>query len=398
MFEIEGSFATAKCYADNLEEKAIEQIRQLCNLESAQGSQVRIMPDAHAGAGCVIGCTMTITDSAIPNVVGVDIGCGMYTVDLGKQAIDWEALDRACHIVPSGYDVWDAPQESFDLHRLRSLADLAHVERIERSVGTLGGGNHFIEVDVAADGNQFLVIHSGSRNLGKQVAEIYQRRAVDANSGRANISAEREQVIARLKAEGRAGEIQAALEALNTREYKNTIDSDLCHVFGRDFDDYLHDIEICQEFARLNRETMAAKLLEFTGLAGGEAYHTVHNYIDTGEMVLRKGAIRANVGEKVLIPLNMRDGSIVALGRGNEDWNESAPHGAGRLMSRRAARQQLSLDEYREEMAGVYTTSVNESTLDEAPMAYKSADLIIDAIGECVDIQEVLKSAFNFKA
>lgn len=398
MFEIEGTYTTAKCYADTIEQEAVEQIRQLCSLESTKDSRVRIMPDAHAGTGCVIGCTMTITDSAIPNVVGVDIGCGMYTVELGRGDIDYELLDRACRIVPSGFGVWDRPQESFDLRRLRCAGDLKNVERIACSLGTLGGGNHFIEIDRAADGTNYLVIHSGSRNLGLQAAKFYQQRAIDANSGRVRERTERDRLVAEYTAAGRQREIQAALKELKNRQYKNTIEPALCHVSGQDFEDYLHDVALCQEFARMNRETMAARLVELAGLSGGEGWHTVHNYIDIDEMVLRKGSIRAAAGERVLIPLNMRDGSVVAYGRGNEDWNNSAPHGAGRLMSRRAAKNALSMDEYRASMAGVYTTSVSQSTLDEAPMAYKSADEIVGAIAECVDVQEVLKPTFNFKA
>lgn len=398
MLEIKGKVNTAICYANVIEEEAIEQIRRMCDYEFTAGSRIRIMPDVHAGAGCTIGTTMTVVDKAVPNIVGVDIGCGMYTVNLGKSALDFEKLDEAAHYIPSGMNVWEGRQERFDLQELRCYRSLRDTKRLERSLGTLGGGNHFIEVDEAADGTKYLVIHSGSRNLGKQVAELYQRLAIDLNKGKETYFQQRDEIIRTLKEQGRRKEIQAALEQIYWDKKESTMPEDLCFLYGEYLADYLHDVEICQRFARRNREKMAEILLERTGITGGEAFHTIHNYIDTEEMILRKGAIAAHAGEKVLIPINMRDGSVLAVGKGNEEWNYSAPHGAGRIMSRRTAKEQLSLEEYRETMKGVYTTSVNESTLDEAPMAYKSLEDIIDVIRDSVDIIDVMKPIYNFKA
>ena len=398
MLEIKGKVNTAICYAKIIEEGAVEQIRRMCDYPLTEGSRIRIMPDVHAGAGCTIGTTMTILDKAVPNVVGVDIGCGMYTVRLAEKEINMEKLDEAAHFIPSGKDVWEGRQEHFDLIELRCYRELKDAKRLARSLGTLGGGNHFIEVDVAADGTKYLVVHSGSRNLGKQVAELYQRLAIDLNKGKEEYLAKRDALIAEYKATGRKTEIQKALKELHWSSHEATIPEDLCFVYGKYLQDYLHDVEVCQRFARRNREKMAEILLARSGLTAVDAFHTIHNYIDTQEMILRKGAIAAHEGEKVLIPINMRDGSVLAIGKGNPEWNYSAPHGAGRIMSRSQAKEQLDLDEYRREMSGVYTTSVNESTLDEAPMAYKSLDDIIDVISDAVDVIEVLKPIYNFKA
>ncbi|MDY6365552.1 MAG: RtcB family protein [Oscillospiraceae bacterium] len=398
MLEIKGKVNTAICYAKVIEDEAIEQIRRMCDYPMTDGSRIRIMPDVHAGKGCTIGTTMTIIDKAVPNVVGVDIGCGMYTVRLAEREIDLERLDEAAHFIPSGMNVWDGRQERFDLTELRCYRALKDAKRLERSLGTLGGGNHFIEVDQAADGTKYLVIHSGSRNLGKQVAEYYQRLAVDLNKGKEAYFARRDALIAEYKAAGRRTEIQQALKELHWSSHEATIPEDLCFVYGQYLEDYLFDVEICQRFARRNREKMAEILLSRSGLTAVDAFHTIHNYIDTEEMILRKGAIAAHEGERVLIPINMRDGSVLAVGKGNPEWNFSAPHGAGRIMSRTAARANLDMEEYRREMAGVYTTSVNEATIDEAPMAYKSLEDIIGVISESVDIIEVLKPIYNFKA
>ncbi len=400
MLEIQGKVNTAICYASVIEAEAIEQIRRMCDYEFTAGSKVRIMPDVHAGKGCTIGTTMTVIDKAVPNVVGVDIGCGMYTVNLGNIEIDFEKLDEACHFIPSGMHVWQGRQEHFDLQQLRCYRELRDSKRLERSLGTLGGGNHFIEVDRAADGTKYLVIHTGSRNLGKQVAEIYQRLAVDLNRGMEDYFEQRDEIIRTYKAQGRRSEIQAAIKELfRQREVKETsMPEDLCYLYGKYFEDYLADVEICQQFAKRNRQLIAEIILDRCGLTAIDAFHTIHNYIDTGEMILRKGAIAAHKGEKVLIPINMRDGSVLAVGKGNPEWNYSAPHGAGRVMSRAGARKSLSLEEYKKEMEGIYTTSVNEDTLDEAPMAYKSLSDIIDVIGESVEVIEVLKPIYNFKA
>lgn len=400
MFEIKGKVNTAFCYATVVEDEAIEQIRRMCDYPLTEGSRVRIMPDVHAGKGCTIGTTMTITDKVVPNIVGVDIGCGMYTVNLGKTELDFEKLDEVVHGIPSGRTVWEGRQERFDLTALSCHRSLQNTKWLERSLGTLGGGNHFIEVDQAMDGTKYLVIHSGSRNLGKQVAELYQQLAIDLNKGIGDYLKARDEIIRTYKEQGRRKEIQEALKQL--RWEKETlmpdIPEDLCWLSGTYLEDYLHDVEICQAFARRNREKMAEIILEKMNFTAADAFHTIHNYIDTKEHILRKGAIAAHAGEKVLIPINMRDGSVLAMGKGNPEWNFSAPHGAGRIMSRMKAKESLDMEAYRSAMQGIYTTSVNEETLDEAPMAYKSLEDIIGVIEESVDVIEVLKPVYNFKA
>ncbi len=398
MLEIKGAVTTAICYANIIEEEAVEQIRRMCDQEFTKDCQVRIMPDVHAGKGCTIGTTMTVKDKAVPNVVGVDIGCGMYTVNLGKQEIDLERFDAACHFVPSGMRAWEGRQERFPLTELRCYRSLERTKWIERSLGTLGGGNHFIEIDRASDGTNYLVIHTGSRNLGKQTAEIYQKLAVELNQGKEEYFKKKDALIAQYKAAGRRKEIQQALLELHWQHKPLSVPEDLCYVYGSYFEDYLHDVEICQEFAVRNRELIAEILLERTGLSGEGGFHTIHNYIDTDEMILRKGAIAAHDGEKVLIPINMRDGSVLAVGKGNQEWNYSAPHGAGRVMSRKKAKASLSMEDYEAAMEGIYTTSVNENTLDEAPSAYKSLDDIIGVIRDSVDVIEIMKPIYNFKA
>jgi len=395
---IQGKVASAIAYASVIEDAAIDQIRRMCDYDFTKDCKIRIMPDVHAGKGCTIGTTMTIRDKAVPNVVGVDIGCGMYTVKLNETEIDFVRLDEAAHYIPSGMNVWEGRQEQFDLEVLRCYRELKDTRRLQRSLGTLGGGNHFIEVDRATDGTLYLVIHTGSRNLGKQVAEYYQRLAVQLNQGREDYFKKKDALIAEYKATGRRKEIQAALKALHWADKPLTVPEDLCYLYGEYLQDYLHDVEICQQFAKRNRELIASILLARAGLTGSEAFHTVHNYIDTDEMILRKGAIAAHKGEKVLIPINMRDGSVLAVGRGTPDWNYSAPHGAGRLMSRGAARAALSIDDYQKAMEGIYTTSVNASTLDEAPMAYKSLEDIIGVIRDSVDVIDIMKPIYNFKA
>ena len=400
MFEIEGACATARCYATSIEDEAIEQVRTMCDQEFARGASIAVMPDAHPGMGCTIGTTMTVADKVVPNLVGVDIGCGMYTVSVGRGPIDMARLDEACHFVPSGRDVWEGRLERFPLTELRCHRSLRDTRRLGRSLGTLGGGNHFIEVDQAPDGEQFLVVHTGSRNLGTQVAGHYQRLAVDLARGKGELLDRREELIARYKSEGRRGEIKTALRKLERsfEAREPSVPEDLCWVEGRWLDDYLHDMGVSQRFARRNRELIAQVVCERAGLRAGDAFHTTHNYIDLDEGILRKGAIAAHAGERVLIPINMRDGSVLAVGRGNPEWNWSAPHGAGRLFSRTEARRRLSMADYVATMEGVYTTSVREGTLGEAPMAYKSIEDIIGAIRDAVDVVAVLRPVYNFKA
>ena len=400
MEEIKGKFNTAISFAKVIEDTAREQIRRMCNYEFTADSKIRIMPDVHAGKGCTIGTTMTVTDKAVPNIVGVDIGCGMYTVKLETDSLDFEKIDEAAHYIPSRRNVWECKQEKFDLTELHCYRQLKETRRIEKSLGTLGGGNHFIEIDKSSDGTFYLVIHTGSRNLGKQVAEIYQRLAIDLACGKDKFFQQKENIIEVYKSLGRKKEIQSKLKELE-KEYRGkqaSMPEDLCYVYGKYFHQYLHDMELCQTFARRNRELIAKILLGKAGISYSEAFHTIHNYIDVGELIIRKGAIAAHKDEKVLIPINMRDGSVLAVGKGNADWNFSAPHGAGRIMSRGTAKEQLSMEDYKNSMAGIYTTSISEGTLDESPQAYKSLDDIIDVIGDTVDIIEVMKPVYNFKA
>ena len=400
MIEIIGKFNTAICYTDTLEPTAYSQIETVCNEEAFANSKLRIMPDVHAGKGCTIGTTMTIVDKVVPNMVGVDIGCGMYTVHLGKVDIDLEGFDEAAHSIPCGRNVWEGRQERFDLMRLRCYRSLKDTKRLERSLGTLGGGNHFIEIDADEDGNKYLIIHSGSRNLGTQVADHYQGIAIDLNLGKEGYFKKRDEIIRTYKEQGRRSEIQSTLKqmAKEWEEKEPTMPRELCYLYGEFMEDYLHDINICQQFAKRNREKMAEILLQKTGLVAIEAFQTIHNYIDVDEKILRKGSVSAKAGEKLLIPINMRDGSLICIGKGNADWNYSAPHGAGRLLSRSAAFEKLTMEEYQAQMAGIYTTCVNTSTLDESPMAYKNMDEIVENIEPTAEIIAHVKPIYNFKA
>ena len=400
MTEIKGKYNTAKCYANELEDVAYEQILSVCDEKAFSECKIRIMPDVHAGKGCTIGTTMTITDKIVPSMVGVDIGCGMYTVFLEQREIDFEKLDAAAHSVPCGKEVWEARGERFDLTALRCYRSLRDTKRLERSLGTLGGGNHFIEADRDEDGNLYLVIHSGSRNLGKQVAEYYQRLALDLTRGKEEYFQKRDEIIRVYKEQGRRKEIQKTLKTMEKAwiEKAPTMPADLCYLYGPYMEDYLHDAEICQAFARRNRERIAELLTESMGWTVKEAFHTIHNYLDTEERILRKGAISAKAGEKILIPINMRDGSLLCVGKGNEDWNFSAPHGAGRKMSRASAFERLTMAEYEKEMQGVFSTCVVPDTLDESPMAYKDMDEIVAQIGPTAEILCRIRPVYNFKA
>ena len=396
--KIKGKVNTAICYARVVEEEAIEQIRRMCDYPMTEGSRIRIMPDVHAGKGCTIGTTMTIRDKAVPNVVGVDIGCGMYTVNLGRAELDFAKIDEAAHVIPSGMNVWEGRQERFDLMTLACSRELKDTKRLERSLGTLGGGNHFIEIDEAADGTKYLVIHSGSRNLGKQVAEYYQNLAVRLDRGYDEYLEKREELIRTYKEQGRRKEIQEALKQLQWKPDEAQMPEDLCYLTGKYLEAYLHDVEICQQFARRNREKMAEILLERTGLTGTDAFHTIHNYIDTNEMILRKGAIAAHKGERVLIPINMRDGSILAVGKGNPEWNFSAPHGSGRKIRRDEVKERYTVAAFRKEMKGIYSSCIAADTLDEAPFAYRAIEDIREKIRDTAKIEKILKPVYNFKA
>ena len=398
MIEIRGKYNTAKVFTDVVEEGALAQILQLCNQEFTAGSRIRVMPDVHAGAGCTIGTTMTIADKVVPNLVGVDIGCGMETVRLHESRIELGKLDKLIYsAIPSGFSIRQKPHRFAGQLDLSQLHCRKHVDtrRGELSIGTLGGGNHFIEVDKAEDGSLYLVIHSGSRRLGLEVATYYQEQAYHQCNG--SCKADEEALIAQLKAQGRHKEIDKAVKALKNTK-RTDIPKALTYVSGELFHQYIHDMRLMQEFAALNRRAMMDELIRSMGLHVEEQFTTVHNYIDTDAMMLRKGAVSAKAGEKLLIPINMRDGSLICVGRGNEDWNCSAPHGAGRLMSRSQAKQTFTLTQYKAEMDGIFTTSISRKTLDECPMAYKTMDDIVRNIGDTADIAHVVRAVYNFKA
>ncbi len=402
---IKGKYNEAIIYTDVIEESALIQINDLCDIESFANAKIRIMPDVHTGKGCVIGFTANLGEKVIPNIVGVDIGCGMFTVKLGPVAIDLKMLDGFINKeIPSGKAVNQHKQVDFmtELEQLRLLKEIRQdLKKWNRSIGSLGGGNHFIEVNRDEEDNKYLVIHSGSRNLGHVVASHYQKKAIEFQSGFNDDYLKcREDIIATYKQEDRRTEIQTALAELKTKFFKDkTLPDMLCFLEGQLKDDYLHDMAICQKFAELNRQTMANRILtHLFGHFDFESFQTTHNYIDFEDNIVRKGAIKASRGTEVLIPINMRDGSILAVGKGNEEWNCSAPHGAGRLMSRTKAFESIAFKDFEEEMKGVYSTSVTQKTIDESPMAYKSIDDIINNIGDTVDIKAVLKPIYNFKS
>lgn len=395
---VEGKFNEAKIFTDVIEEEAISQIGELCNQEFCADSKIRIMPDVHAGAGCTIGTTMTIKDKIVPNLVGVDIGCGMLTVRIEEKDLDLARLDEFIHQnIPAGFNIREQPNVynvAIDLDNLY-CAKHCNLERARLSLGTLGGGNHFIEANRDKEGNIYLVVHSGSRHLGLEIANYYQNKGYETLSEPKHN--EIQQVIDTLKAEGRQKEIKAAIDKIKaTHQLK--VPKALAYVEGDLFDEYIHDMAIAQFFARLNRQAIMIDIIEGLQLHIVEKFTTIHNYIDINNMILRKGAVSAQGGEKLLIPMNMRDGSLICIGKGNEDWNYSAPHGAGRLMSRTAAKQKFSVSEFASQMEGIYTTSVNQSTLDECPMAYKDMDSIINNISPTVEIVDIIKPIYNFKS
>lgn len=389
-----------KIYTENIETVALEQIHRLMEMPAFKDCKVRIMPDVHAGAGCVIGFTADLGDKVIPNIVGVDIGCGMLTANLGQIDLNLEQLDNCIkQNVPAGMNVHKEVQP-FDFTSLRCYKELKNINHIECSLGTLGGGNHFIEVDTDSEGNKYLIIHTGSRNLGKQVAEIYQRKAIDYISGADKMDEAIATLIKTYKADGRQSEINDAIIALKAN-YKDKVPDmpkELCYLEGQNREDYLHDMKICQEFAVANRKMIVETICKKMGIHYVDIFETIHNYISFEDNIVRKGAISARKGERVLIPMNMRDGCIIGIGKGNEDWNCSAPHGAGRLMSRAEARRELQLEDFQETMKGIYSTTVNMSTIDEAPFAYKPAQEIIDNVKDTIDIIDILKPIYNFKA
>lgn len=392
-----------KIFTNNIEQEAVEQINELLEQDAFKDSKIRIMPDVHAGKGCVIGFTGDLGDKVIPNIVGVDIGCGMLCVELGKVDIDLEKLDKVIReCVPSGMNVHNLPVVSayLYLNELYCSSALNNNDKwLERSLGTLGGGNHFIEVDVDDDGNKYLVIHTGSRNLGKQVADIYQNKAIEYCSYHQEMKDEKNRVIKEYKEQGREKEIQQALvEITNKYSGKSKLPKDLCYLESDLRKQYLHDMKVCQAFASHNRKYIASVILEQMNIMEKNNFQTIHNYISFEDNIVRKGAISAKKGERVLIPMNMKDGCIIGIGKGNDDWNQSAPHGAGRIMSRMKAKETLDLDDFKNSMEGIYTTSVSESTIDEAPMVYKPMDEIVENIKYTVDIERIIKPIYNFKA
>ena len=398
MIEIRGKYNEARIFTDVADSASIAQVQQLCDQEFAAGSRIRLMPDIHAGAGCTIGTTMTITDKVVPNLVGVDIGCGMETIRIREKRLELQKLDRLIREkIPSGFSIREKAHRYFSQINLNELCCARHADlpRAEKSIGTLGGGNHFIEADRDDEGNLYIVVHSGSRHLGVEVAGYYQEAGYRMLNRADDASAEA--LIARMKAEGRRKEIQKELKKLKNQK-RTSIPKALAYVSGELFEQYIHDMKIVQHFAMLNRQAMMDEIVGGMKLHVEEQFATIHNYIDTDAMILRKGAVSARAGERLLIPINMRDGSLLCVGRGNEDWNCSAPHGAGRLMSRADARQSFTVSEFKKQMAGIYTTSVSRATLDECPMAYKGMQDILDNIGPTAEVVKIIRPIYNFKA
>lgn len=398
MLELNGKYNSAKVFTDVIDQESIAQIILLCNQEFTKDLQIRMMPDVHAGSGCTIGTTMTVRDKIVPNLVGVDIGCGMETVRLEEQELDLEKLDRLIYDkIPSGFAIRKKNHPLVKKLNINELRCKKHVDllRAEKSLGTLGGGNHFIEADKDEKGNIYLVIHSGSRHLGLEVAKFYQ----NAGYRKLNKSSyeDVENLIATYKKQGRERELEKAVKSLHATKATH-IPKDLAYVEGELFHDYVHDMKLVQEFAMLNRKAMMEELVQGLNLHVKEQFTSIHNYLDTEHMILRKGAVSARKGEKLLIPINMRDGSLICIGRGNADWNYSAPHGAGRLMSRSKAKTTFTLEEYEEQMKGIYSTSVSRSTLDECPMVYKDMSDIVDNIGDTAELISIIKPIYNFKA
>lgn len=389
--KIKGKYAEAEVFINNLEQETVNQIIELCNQELAQDTNIRIMPDAHAGAGCVIGTTMCIKDKIIPNIVGVDIGCGMLVLKLDTDFINLEKLDKIIkENIPSGKSVRNERHKyAYSIGRLLK-AKRVDTMRGELSIGTLGGGNHFIEVNKDDEGCLYLVIHSGSRNIGKQTADYYQELAYKTLT---NNTKQKQAIIDRLLKEGKKHLIQKALEKVD----KPNIPKGMAYVEGASFDNYIHDMGILQEYAMVNRNAIAETILEKLDIRVVEKFQTIHNYIDMETMILRKGAVRANKDERLIIPMNMRDGSLICIGKGNEDWNYSAPHGAGRTMSRKKAKESIKMEDFVESMDGIYSSCITPGTLDESPMAYKPMEDIIDNIGDTVSVEKIIKPVYNFK-
>lgn len=398
MLQLKGRYNEAKIFTDIVDEASVSQVLLLLNQEFVSGSKIRLMPDIHAGAGCTIGTTMTIVDKIVPNLVGVDIGCGMETVKIKESHIELQKLDKLIYEkIPSGFNVRDKTHRYFDEVDLEDLYCYKYIDprRAEKSLGTLGGGNHFIEANKDDEGKLYIVVHSGSRHLGLEVANYYQEEGYKVLNG--STKEDIDNLIAALKTQGREREIQKSVATLKNVKRTN-IPKQLAYVSGQLFAQYIHDMKIVQKYAALNRQAMVDEIVKGMNLHVTEQFTTIHNYIDTEAMILRKGAVSARKGEKLLIPINMRDGSLVCIGKGNDDWNQSAPHGAGRLMSRTAAKEAFTVSEFKNQMSGIYTTSVSKDTLDECPMAYKGMQDIVNNIEDTVDVIQVIKPIYNFKA
>ena len=398
MLELQGKYNSAKIFTDVVDQASIAQVLQLCNQEFTIGSKIRLMPDIHAGSGCTVGTTMTITDKVVPNLVGVDIGCGMEVIRIKEKQIELQKLDKLIYEkIPSGFQIREKKHRFFKEVPLKKLHCYQEIDalRAEKSLGSLGGGNHFIEADKDEEGNLYIVIHSGSRHLGLEVARYYQGEGYKELNG--STKKDMDALISQLKEKGKEKEIQKSIAALKNTK-RTSIPKDLAYVSGELFRQYIDDMKIVQKFAELNRKAMMDEIVKGMNLHVEEQFTTIHNYIDTENMILRKGAVSARKGEKLLIPMNMRDGSLICIGKGNEDWNQSAPHGAGRLMSRSEAKEAFTVSEFENEMKDIYSTSVSRSTLDECPMAYKNMEDIVKNIGDTVEIVKIIKPIYNFKA
>lgn len=391
---LQGKYNTAQIFTDNINSETISQVILFLNQECVRDAKIRIMPDCHSGKGCVIGTTMTLKDKVIPNLVGVDIGCGMYAVKLEETEIDLSLLDEVINTkVPSGFSTHTRPLLKF--FRLNDIKCRIDTNSANRAIGTLGGGNHFIEVDKDKDSNLWLVIHTGSRHLGIEVCQYYQRAGFAALHSQ-ELKEKIDKKAIELKKRKLEREIENTVKILKMQT--TSIPEDLAYVEGQLFESYIHDMRITQEFAELNRKTIADIILQTMNLHPVDSFDTIHNYIDMNKMILRKGAISAQFGERVIIPMNMRDGSLICIGRGNPDWNYSAPHGAGRLLSRAQAKHSIDFNDFKESMKGIYSTSITRSTIDECPMAYKPIEEITKNIENTVDIIDVIKPIYNFKA
>lgn len=403
---IKGDFNEAEVFTENIDKETISQIKQLLDQEFVKNSNIRVMPDCHKGAGCVIGTTMTIKDKIVPNLVGVDIGCGVLCVELGDIDLNLDKIDDFIkNNIPHGFNINNKAVVDYidEILKIRCINNIKKKpEEFNRALGSLGGGNHFIEIDKDDFNNKYLVIHSGSRNIGLQVAKHYQDVGYNnLNYNNSEYEEKSKEIIESYKKSGKKKKIEKELKKLKeSLKIESKIPKDLCYVQGQDLDDYLHDMDIVQRYASKNRELMAEKIVEFIGLdyESLNKFESIHNYIEVDKYMLRKGAISAYEGEDVLIPINMRDGVIIGKGKGNPNWNYSAPHGAGRILSRAEAKNKIHMNDYKASMKDIFTTCVNVSTLDEAPQAYKPIEEIINNITDTVDIKKIIKPIYNFKS